>query len=203
VQLLWLTHEILICEQHSGSISVGRIDQYLGSFYDADLAAGRLNRETAAEWIQALWLKFARLKLSYQNIILGGWDGSTYLVNEVSFLCLEATRKLRMDPLVARDFLDVFSAMEVALADSALVREAVDTSILNRVSFWDALIIASARRANCETLWTEDLNQGQIIQGVRIENPFLKPSASGPSMVRESLAKRRSRREKREELYRV
>jgi hypothetical protein len=87
--------------------------------------------------------------------------------------------------------------------DIELMNEAIDGSVLNRISFWDALIIASARRANCEVVWTEDLNHGQIVQGVRIENPFLKPSASGPSMVRESLAKRRSRREKREELYRV
>jgi predicted nucleic acid-binding protein len=40
------------------------------------------------------------------------------------------------------------------------------------LSFWDALIVAAAESAHCETLWTEDLNHGQVIRGVRIENPL-------------------------------
>ena len=114
-----------------------------------------------------------------------------------------ATRKFGIDPLSAKEMIAGFRSHELVMPDIEVVKEAIDTSILNRISFWDALLIASARRANCEVLWTEDLNHGQIIQGVRIENPFLKPSSSGPSMVRESSAKRRSRRGKREELYRV
>jgi predicted nucleic acid-binding protein len=43
------------------------------------------------------------------------------------------------------------------------------------LSFWDALIIAAARKAGAHRLLTEDLNAGQIIWGVRIENPFSKP----------------------------
>jgi predicted nucleic acid-binding protein len=42
------------------------------------------------------------------------------------------------------------------------------------ISFWDALIIAAARKAGAHRLLTEDLNAGQIICGVRIENPFSK-----------------------------
>ncbi|MHB8146049.1 MAG: PIN domain-containing protein [Vulcanimicrobiaceae bacterium] len=40
------------------------------------------------------------------------------------------------------------------------------------VGFWDALIIASAAKANAVRLLSEDLNSGQTIAGVRIENPF-------------------------------
>jgi predicted nucleic acid-binding protein len=53
-----------------------------------------------------------------------------------------------------------------------LIKEAIDCSIINRLSFWDALIVVSAESANCETLWTEDMNEGQIIRGVCIENPL-------------------------------
>lgn len=42
----------------------------------------------------------------------------------------------------------------------------------NDVSFWDAMIVRSASEMSCTLLWTEDLNEGQIIQGVRIANPF-------------------------------
>ncbi|HTV72734.1 MAG TPA: PIN domain-containing protein [Candidatus Acidoferrales bacterium] len=41
-----------------------------------------------------------------------------------------------------------------------------------RIGFWDALIVASAVKAGATTLLSEDLNEGQIIAGVRIENPF-------------------------------
>ena len=40
------------------------------------------------------------------------------------------------------------------------------------ISFWDALIIACARKAGAVRVLSEDLNPGQIIAGVRIENPF-------------------------------
>lgn len=44
-----------------------------------------------------------------------------------------------------------------------------------RFGFYDGLIVASALEANCKILYTEDLHHGQIIDGLRIENPFLQP----------------------------
>jgi len=41
------------------------------------------------------------------------------------------------------------------------------------LSFWDSMIIAAAGNANAEKILTEDLNHGQIIEGIKIENPFL------------------------------
>lgn len=42
-----------------------------------------------------------------------------------------------------------------------------------RLSFWDALIIAAAIKAGAKTLLSEDLNAGQVIEGVKIVNPLL------------------------------
>ena len=114
-----------------------------------------------------------------------------------------ATRKLKIPADRARNLAALWSDFEVVSLGTDDVLGAMDCSIVNGISIWDALIVTAARKANCERLWTEDLNHGQIIQGVRIENPFLKPSSSGPSMVRESSAKRRSRRGVRDELYRM
>ena len=50
--------------------------------------------------------------------------------------------------------------------------EAVDCSILNQLSFWDALMVVAAEKARCDRILTEDLSHGQVIRGVRIENPF-------------------------------
>ena len=41
-----------------------------------------------------------------------------------------------------------------------------------RISFWDALVVRSARRLECPVLWTEDLNDGQRYAGVLVRNPF-------------------------------
>ena len=42
----------------------------------------------------------------------------------------------------------------------------------NQVSFWDALILVAAAKGGASTLVSEDLNAGQVIAGVTIENPF-------------------------------
>jgi len=42
-----------------------------------------------------------------------------------------------------------------------------------RIGFWDALIVASAVRSGAARILSEDLNNKQIIAGLRIENPFL------------------------------
>jgi predicted nucleic acid-binding protein len=43
---------------------------------------------------------------------------------------------------------------------------------LNKLAFWDALIVQSASAAGCARIVSEDLNHGQRISGVRVENPF-------------------------------
>lgn len=49
----------------------------------------------------------------------------------------------------------------------------IDTHRLHGISFWDALVVRSAAAAGCTLLATEDLSHGQVIEGIRIENPFL------------------------------
>lgn len=41
-----------------------------------------------------------------------------------------------------------------------------------QVSHWDSTIIAAAQELGCKTLYSEDLNDGQDDDGVRVLNPF-------------------------------
>jgi predicted nucleic acid-binding protein len=84
-----------------------------------------------------------------------------------------ATRKLGADPLTTKDVMNSFTRFEVVGVTPDIINSAVDCSILNRLSFWDALIVAAAESAHCDFLWTEDLNNGQVIRGVKVENPLL------------------------------
>ena len=83
-----------------------------------------------------------------------------------------STSELGVQPLLAKSIVHSFENMEVVRIDPYLIREAIDASILNQISFWDSLVVVAAESAKCEKLYTEDLNAGQIIRGVKIENPF-------------------------------
>jgi predicted nucleic acid-binding protein len=48
-----------------------------------------------------------------------------------------------------------------------------------RIGFWDALIVAAAIKAGATRILSEDLNPGQRIAGVLIENPFLSQPKNG------------------------
>lgn len=42
----------------------------------------------------------------------------------------------------------------------------------NKISYWDAAIIAAAQELGCHTIYSEDLNHGQKYQGIQVINPF-------------------------------
>lgn len=85
-----------------------------------------------------------------------------------------ATSKLGFDPADAKRDVRRWQNLEVVTVSCRLIEEAIDVSVGNQMSFWDGLILAAARAAECTELLTEDLNDGQIINAVRVVNPFSK-----------------------------
>ena len=83
-----------------------------------------------------------------------------------------ATRKLGVPPLAAKGIIKTFSVFEIVQVSPALIQEAIDCSVLNQLSFWDSLILASAASAGCSVVLSEDLNPGQVILGVTVTNPY-------------------------------
>jgi len=83
-----------------------------------------------------------------------------------------ATRKLGIDPVKAKGIMVSFDRFEIVTMTPHLIREAVDCQVISQISFWDALILVAAESARCEKVWTEDLHPGQVIRGVRVENPL-------------------------------
>ena len=49
---------------------------------------------------------------------------------------------------------------------------AIDLHAQAKIGFWDAMVVLAAAESDCEVLWTEDLNDGQLLRGVRVRNPF-------------------------------
>jgi predicted nucleic acid-binding protein len=84
------------------------------------------------------------------------------------------TRKVAQpsEPTEVVQFMDDLIRWPFVAVDYALIRQAAQLTQEATISFWDALIVAAAARSGSSVLYTEDLNHGQLISGVRIENPF-------------------------------
>jgi predicted nucleic acid-binding protein len=66
-----------------------------------------------------------------------------------------------------------FSEWTLHRPDKSDLGAAIELHQELRISFWDAMIIQSARRLGCRVLWTDDLNNGQAYAGVIVRNPFV------------------------------
>jgi len=94
---------------------------------------------------------------------------STQVLQEFYVAC---TTKLKIKPILVKGIMHGFGNMEVVSVGPDLVNDAIDTSIQYKLSFWDSLVIVSAESAKCQFLYTEDLNEGQIVRNVKIQNPI-------------------------------
>ena len=68
--------------------------------------------------------------------------------------------------------LEDLTAWPLMVVDYAAIRAAVGLADQAKLSFWDALVVVAAARSGAAVLYTEDLNDGQEILGIRIKNPF-------------------------------
>ena len=94
---------------------------------------------------------------------------STQILQEFYVAC---TSKLKLRPILVKGIIHGFENMEVISIGPELISEAIDTSIQYKLSFWDSLVIVAAESAKCQFLYTEDMNEGQIIRNVKIMNPM-------------------------------
>jgi predicted nucleic acid-binding protein len=96
---------------------------------------------------------------------------STQVIKEFYVL---ASTKLKADQLIVKNIIHNFRNMEVVSNDLDLIEQAIDISVISQLSFWDSLIIAAAEKANCEYVFSEDLNAGQTYRGVKVVDPFVR-----------------------------
>lgn len=82
------------------------------------------------------------------------------------------TRKLQVHATVARRKVELLAEFDVMVPDLVDILAAIDLHRLHGFSFWDALILRSAKQSGCRTLYSEDLQPGRAVDGVIIVNPF-------------------------------
>ena len=104
--------------------------------------------------------------------VLADIDGAVVSTQVVLEFFAVLTRKLGLTRDAAEEATESLMELEVVATDARLVREGLRISRDRDISHWDGMIIAAAAASGCEVLLTEDLNDGQVIEGVRVVNPF-------------------------------
>ncbi|MGA2213096.1 MAG: PIN domain-containing protein [Bryobacteraceae bacterium] len=72
----------------------------------------------------------------------------------------------------AMEWIDQFTAFPCQATDHQLVRIAIERSERYAISYWDAAILVAAEALGVQTVYSEDLNDGQRYGRVRVVNPF-------------------------------
>jgi predicted nucleic acid-binding protein len=85
------------------------------------------------------------------------------------------TRKIpkRLEAPAAAQIIDGLAHWHVHAPAASDVLAAIDIHQRTGASFWDAMILRSAKELGCQILYSEDLNLGQDYAGVKVRNPFL------------------------------
>lgn len=125
--------------------------------YGHDKDAG-VKHERAAALVAELWER-------QRGII------STQVLQE---FYVTVTRKIPkpITPGRARAIIRAYGQWKLETNALETILRASEIQHRHRLSFWDALIIVAGMRSGAEILLTEDLNHGQVIEGIRVCNPF-------------------------------
>lgn len=75
-------------------------------------------------------------------------------------------------PEVAAQIMADLSAWQIHRPGLEDVLDAIRLQGRYQMSFWDAMIVASAIQLGCQTIWSEDLNPGQVYEQVTVASPF-------------------------------
>ena len=89
---------------------------------------------------------------------------------------VQATRPSKREHLSheqAVAFIESWLRFHVQEVSIALMQSALSTKFRWNISFWDAAIVEAARMSGCNTILSEDLQNGMDFAGIRVENPFV------------------------------
>lgn len=96
---------------------------------------------------------------------------SAQVINESVNVCL---KKFKFDKRKAYAFAEaVMNKVDVLPVDEAVIRKSAELATTYQLSNWDALIVAAALLADCETVYSEDMQHGQLFEKcLKVINPF-------------------------------
>ena len=126
--------------------------------YAHDTAAGG-KHERAKTLVEGLWRERSGVV-------------STQVLQE---LCVNLRRKSGhpLDTKRVRELITDYLSWHVVVNGEDSILQALDLEERYQISFWDALIVHAAHISGAETLYSEDLSNGQMYNSVKVVNPFV------------------------------
>ena len=113
-----------------------------------------------------------------KNLLLSLWESGLGCVSNqvLQEFYVNVTRKSKfpLSPEQATQIIQDFSDWTVHRPGIKDLVSAIELHQRNQLSFWDAMILQSARHTGCGILWSEDLSNSQDYGGVKVVNPFKK-----------------------------
>lgn len=114
----------------------------------------------------------AKTRVAREWIAREDWGTTVQVLQEFYVNAIRAPDALSHDDVLAM-IEEIASSRPVVAIDLALMRHALQLKSRYGVAYWDAAILAGARRLGAGVLVSEDLAHGQDYGGVRVLNPFL------------------------------
>jgi predicted nucleic acid-binding protein len=109
-------------------------------------------------------------------LIMGGGKLSVQVLNE--FAAVSRRRQGKDWREIGEAISDVLALLDPPLALTLDLHQAARALAEHQLlSFYDALIVASAIDGGCDVLYSEDMQHGRSIAGLAIVNPFLESAA--------------------------
>lgn len=100
-------------------------------------------------------------------------DGGGLSVQVLAEFYVNATAKFKLPEDKVIRILESLENYPVIPISESVFWSALEIRKRHQISYWDSAIIAAALELGCETVYSEDLNHGQLYAGVRVINPFL------------------------------
>ena len=104
-----------------------------------------------------------QLRLNQKGVL------STQVLTEY---CNVALNKLKLPHADIREQMQFWQQYEVVQVTPDIIHAGLDLHQTRSIGYFDALIVAAAKTSGCTVLYSEDMNAGEMVNGVRILNPF-------------------------------
>jgi predicted nucleic acid-binding protein len=114
----------------------------------------------------------AKARIAREWINRENWGVSVQILQEFYVNAVRTPHQLGHDEVVAL-IEEIASSRPVIGSDLALMRLALQIKRRYGLAYWDAAVVAGARRMGASVLVSEDLAHGQDYGGVRVLNPFV------------------------------
>ena len=102
-------------------------------------------------------------------------DSAALSIQVLQEFYVQATRVSRRDPIpheLAVGLIEAWTRFRIQDMTLCVLNEALRIRKTFGFSFWDSAIVAAALATGCDRVYTEDLNHGQVVEGLLIVNPF-------------------------------